>query len=191
MRLILLMSLGAAWAAPALAADAPADGQAAAEPPVCTTVTTVVRRGDVVLSSNATTRCEEPTRPGGGVSLHPGAVLAAPEAVLSAPKAVFGSLSLGDGDELKLRNTAGDWRVIYDRTGDICHVTLSARTTSQGFLAREEGCRGELARAGTWIFRDGGTEILAGDGTLIVRLTGTRDQVTGSTTDGQLVTLQR
>jgi hypothetical protein len=191
MRLILLLSMAAAWAAPALAADAPPTDQPAAEPPVCTTVTTVVKRGEVMLSSSSVTKCEATPHPGGGVELHPGAMLKAPEAVLGAPAAVFGSISLGSGDELRLKNTAGDWRVVYDRSGDICHVTLSARTTSAGFWAHGQGCKGALRDAGAWTFRDGATEILTADGRLIVRLTGTRDQVTGSTADGDAVTLQR
>ena len=189
MRLTGLLALSVLGAAPAFAADAPAAGALAAEPPVCTTVTTVVKRGDVVLSTNSMTRCEDTARPGGG--LHPGAMLAAPEAVFSAPAAVFGSISLGHGDELSLRNTAGDWRVIDNRTGDICHLVLSARTTQAGFLARVDGCRGELAQAGAWTYRDGGTEVLRPDGRLIVRLTGTRDQITGATAGGDALTLQR
>jgi hypothetical protein len=188
MRVALLLAVPVLGTAPAFAADAPAAGPPAAEPAVCTTVTTVVKRGEVVLSTNSTTRCEEPGRPGGGISLNPGAV---PEAVLAAPKAVFGSLSLGDGDELKLKNTAGDWRVIYDRTGDICHLTLSARTTQAGFLAHGQGCKGALRGAGAWVFHDGATEILTADGKLIVRLAGTRDQVSGATADGDQITLQR
>ena len=191
MRLVLLLAVSVLGAAPALAADAPPPDQAAALPPVCTTVTTVVKRGDVVLSSNSTTKCEDAAHPGGGLNIHPGSMLAAPEAVLAAPAAVFGSLSLGQGDELRLKNTAGDWRVIYERTGDICHLNLSARTNQAGFLARGQGCKGALGQAGAWTFRDGATEILRPDGQMIVRLTGTRDQVTGSTTEGDAVTLQR
>ena len=190
MRLIFVLA-ASALAAPAFAADAPV-AEAPAGPPVCTTVTTVVKRGEVVLSTNSTTKCEEPSRPGGGINLHPGAVLAAPEAVLAAPAAVFGSMSLGgDGDALKLKNTAGDWRVIYDRSGDICHLTLSARTNQSGFLAHGQGCKGELGHAGAWVFHEGATEILTADGKLIVRLTGTRNEVAGQTADGDAVTLQR
>ncbi|HEY5411049.1 MAG TPA: AprI/Inh family metalloprotease inhibitor [Caulobacteraceae bacterium] len=191
MRLALLFAVTALGSASAFAADAPPPDRAAAPLPVCTTVTTVVKRGDVVLSSNSTTKCEDAAHPGGGINLHPGSMLAGPEAVLAAPAAVFGSLSLGQGDELRLKNTAGDWRVIYDRTGDICHLTLSARTNQTGFLARSQGCKGALGRTGAWIFRDGATEILRADGGLIVRLVGTRDQITGSTADGEAVTLQR
>ncbi len=191
MRLILLFAVSALGTASAFAADSPPADQAATPPPVCTTVTTVVKRGEVVLSSNSTTKCEDAAHPGGGLNLHPGAMLAAPEAVLAAPAAMFGSFSMGQGDELRLKNTAGDWRVIYDRTGDICHLTLGARTNQVGFLARSEGCKGALGRAGAWTFRDGATEILRADGGLIVRLVGTRDQITGSAADGDTVTLQR
>ena len=191
MRSILWLAVSVLAAAPAFAADVSAEGQPAAEPPVCTTVTTVVKRGEVVLSTASTTTCQDPAHPGGGINLHAGAMLAAPEAVLAAPAHVFGSISMGQGDELRLKNTAGDWRVVYDRSGDICHLTLGARTNQTGFLARSHGCKGALADAGAWVFHDGATEILTADGKVIVRLNGTRDQVTGSTTDGDSVTLQR
>jgi hypothetical protein len=191
MRLIWLLAVSTLAAAPAFAADAPAADQPAAEPPVCTTVTTVVKRGEVVLSNTSTTTCQNSAHSGGAINLHAGAMLAAPEAVLAAPARVFGSLSMGQGDELRLKNTAGDWRVVYDRTGDICHLTLSARTNRSGFLARSHGCKGALGDAEAWVFHDGATEILTGDGRLIVRLSGTRDQVSGSTADGEAVTLQR
>lgn len=186
MRLVALLALSVLAAAPALAADAPPVGAAAAEPPVCTTVTTVVKRGDVVLSTNSTTRCEDAAHPGGGINLG-----AAPEAVLSAPTAVLGAMAFGHGDLLTARNTAGDWRVMNSRTGDVCHLTLSVRTNQAGFVARGSGCRGELAQAGAWTYRDGGAELLKSDGGLIVRLTGRRDQLQGSTEGGDALTLQR
>ena len=190
MRLVLLFALSAVWAAPALAADAPPTGsEPAAELPVCTTVTTVVKRGEVVLSTNSTTRCEEAGR--AGIGLHPGKVLAAPESVLAAPAALFGSVSLGHGDRLRLKNTAGDWRVIDRRTGAVCHLVLSVRTNAAGFVARGEGCHGEIGEARAWTFRDGAAEVLRADGRLIVRLTGSREEIAGSTADGDTLTLQR
>ncbi len=189
MRLVGLLALSVLWAAPALAADAAPAGAPAAEPPVCTTVTTVVKRGDVVLSTNSTTRCEDAAHPGGGI--HPGAMLAAPEAMLSAPTAVLGIVAFGNGELLTARNTAGDWRVVNSRTGEVCHVTFSVRTTQAGYLARSSGCRGELAHAGAWTYRDGGAEVLKPDGELIVRLTGTRDQLKGATGGGDALTLMR
>ncbi len=191
MRLMCLFALSAMAAVPAFAAGAPGADHPAAEPPVCTTVITVVKRGEVVLSTGSTTRCEDAAHPGGGINLHPGAMLAAPEAVLAAPAALFGSIPAGHGDALRLKNTAGDWRVIYDRTGDICHLALSARTNQTGFLARAQGCKGAMHDAGAWVFNEGATEILTADGKLIVRLTGTRDQISGATVDGAAVTLQR
>ena len=189
MRLVLLLAVSALETAPALAADAPSTGSPTAPPPICTTVTTVVKRGDVVLSTNSTTRCEDAAHPGGGI--RPGSVLAAPEAVLSAPTAMLGVIAFGNGDLLTARNTAGDWRVVNSRTGDVCHLTLSVRTTQAGFAARGSGCRGELGQAGAWTYRDGAAEVLRPDGRLIVRLTGRRDQLTGSTEVGDTLTLQR
>ncbi len=187
MRLVTLLSLSAVWAAPALAADAPAP--AAGQPPVCTTVTTVVKRGDVVLSTNSTTRCEDAAHPGGGFNA--GSLLAAPGAVLSAPASVLGSLGSGNGDQLTARNTAGDWRAVDRKSGDVCHMMLSVQTTSAGYVARPSACRGALAKAHAWTYRDGAAELLAADGGAIVRLTGTRDLLTGATDDGDVLTLQR
>ncbi len=189
MRLAGLLALLVFATAPAFAADAPSVGAPAAEPPVCTTVTTVVKRGEVVLSTNSTTRCEDAAHPGGGI--HPGAMLAAPEAVLSAPTAMLGAMAFGNGDLLTARNTAGDWRVVNGRTGDVCHLTFSVRTNQAGFVARSSGCRGELGEAGAWTYRDGAAEVLRPDGRLIVRLTGRRDLIQGATERGDALTLQR
>jgi hypothetical protein len=192
MRLVLLSVLLAGAAGPALAADAPSPAPAAApEPPICTTVTTVVKRGDVVLSTNSTTKCEAAEHPGGGISIHPGEVLAAPAKVFTAPAVAVDAIFQGHGDLLTQKNSAGDWRVVNSRTGDVCRLILSVRTTNAGFAARVEGCRGELAHAGAWTYRDGGTEVLGHDGKMIVRLTGTRDLVKGSTVEGDALTLQR
>ena len=190
MRLGLLLALSAVWAAPALAADAPASAAArAAEPPVCTTVTTVVKRGEVVLSTNTTTRCEDPAHPGGG--LNAGALLAAPAAVFSAPVSVLGAIGSGNGDLLTAKNTAGDWRAVDRRTGEVCHLALSVQTTGAGYVARPSGCRGPLAKVHAWTYRDGAAELLTADGGAIVRLTGTRDLLTGATGDADVLTLQR
>lgn len=189
MRLVLLLALSAGWAAPALAADAPSSGAAATEPPVCTTVTTVVKRGEVVLSTNSTTRCEDPAHPGAGFNA--GSLLAAPGAVLSAPASVLSSLGSGNGDLLTARNTAGDWRAVDRRSGEVCHMMLSVQTTSAGYVARPSACRGPLAKAHAWTYRDGAAELLGSDGGVVARLTGTRDLLTGSTDDGDVLTLQR
>ena len=190
MRLGLLLALSVVWSVPALAADAPPTASAApAEPPVCTTVTTVVKRGDVVLSTNSTTRCEDRAHPGGG--LNPGALLAAPAAVFSAPVSVLAAVGAGNGDLLTARNTAGDWRAVDRHTSDVCHMVLSVQTAAAGYVARPSGCRGPLAKAHAWTYRDGAAELLTSDGGAIVRLTGTRDLLTGSTDDGDVLTLQR
>ena len=189
MRLSFLFAVSALGTASAFAAEAPPADQAAAPPPICTTVTTVVKRGDVILSTNSTTRCEDAAHPGGGFL--PSSVLGAPEAVLSAPTAMLGAIAFGNGDLLTARNAAGDWRVVNSRTGDVCHLTLSVRTTQAGFVARGSGCHGELGQAGAWTYRDGAAEVLRPDGRHIVRLNGRRDQLTGITEDGDSLTLQR
>jgi hypothetical protein len=187
MRLIFLLGLTALGTAPAFAADAPAP--AAPAPPICTTTTTVVKQGEVVLSTSTKTTCQDAERPGGGIN--PGAVLEAPVAVLNAPGKMFDALGSGHGDLLQQKNTAGDWRVVNSRTGDVCHLTLSVRTTSAGYATRADGCRDELAHIGAWTYRDGAAELLNSDGGLIVRLTGTRDLLHGQTAEGAAITLQR
>ncbi len=186
MRLAGLIAVSLLAAASALAADAP---PAPAEPPICTTVTTVVKRGEVVLSTNATTRCEDPAHPGSG--LNAGSLLAAPAAVFNAPAGLLGSLGSGNGDMLTVRNTAGDWRAVDRRSGDVCHLMLSVQTTGAGFRARGASCRGPLGEARAWTYRDGAAELLRADGGLIARLDGTRDLLSGSTPDGDVLTLQR
>ncbi len=189
MRLILSLAVSLTWAAPALAADAPPAAPATAEPPICTTVTTVVKRGEVVLSTGSTTRCEDAAHAGGGLTA--GALLSAPAAVLSAPASVLGSLGSGNGDLLTARNTAGDWRAVDRKSGDVCHLVLSVQTAAAGYVARPSGCRGPFASAHAWTYRDGAAELLRTDGAAIVRLTGTRDLLTGRTEDGDVLTLQR
>ena len=180
MRLAALLVLAALQGASALAADAPPPTPAAAEPPICTTTTVVERRGDVVLSTRTSTKCEDPNAPPG---LNPAAVLAAPAAML-------GALAGSGGDGLTPKNTAGDWRVVDGRTGDVCHLVLSVRTTAAGFVARGATCPRPLREAEAWIYRDGAAEVMAPGGRLIVRLTGTRDQLSGAA-DGDVLTLQR
>ena len=192
MRLISLIALAAATASQAAAADAPASATVAgAEPPICTTTTTVVKRGDVVLSSTSATKCEEVPQAQGG-SIRPSALLAAPRAVASAPAAIFGSISLGgSGEELTLRSVPADWRVIEARGEQVCHLILNARSGPAGFAARTEGCRGALAKSSAWIFSDGEVDVLGRDGALIVKLTGNRAHLSGSTVDGDSLELQR
>ena len=187
MRLADLIALSVLAAGSALAADAPPP--APAEPPICTTVTTVVKRGEVVLSTNSATRCEDPAHPGSG--LNAASLLAAPAAVFNAPASLLGSLGSGNGDLLTVRNTAGDWRAVDRHSGDVCHVVLSVQTTSAGFVARGSGCHGPLGEAKAWTYREGAAELLRADGRLIARLAGTRDLLSGSTPDGDVLTLQR
>ena len=182
------MRLSLLFAVPVLVAT-PAAAAPVAEPPICTTVTTVVKRGEVVLSTNSTTNCEDPAHPGGGIN--PGAMLQAPVAVLTAPSKVFDALGAGNGDLLTQKNTAGDWQVVNSRTGDVCHLTLSVRITQAGYAARGAGCRGEIAAAQAWTYRDGAAEVLKSDGAVIARLTGTRDLLKGSTEGGDTLTLHR
>jgi hypothetical protein len=190
MRLVLLIALAAATAGQAAAADAPASLPGArAEPPVCTTTTTVVRRGDVVLSTTSSTKCEDASSAQGG--FHPSAILAAPRAVAAAPAALFGSLAFGNGEELTLRNAAADWRVIDERSEQVCHLVLNARSAPSGFAARSVGCSGALAGASAWTFNDGAVDVAGKDGALIVRLSGDRTRLAGSTVDGASLQLQR
>lgn len=191
MRLALLIALAAAPAAPAFAQDAPASG-VDVDAPICTTTTVVIKRGDVVLSSSSNTRCETPPPARGqGGGQRPGAALRAPEAVLRAPEALASSFAMGHGEELTLRNSPADWRVIEHPGEQVCHLVLNARSGPEGLLARSHHCRGALSHASTWSFQDGSVEVKAADGAIIVRLTGDRMRLFGDTADGGSVELQR
>ena len=70
-------------------------------------------------------------------------------------------------------------------------MVLSVQTTAAGFVARGSGCHGPLGEAKAWTYREGAAELLRADGRLIARLAGTRDLLSGSTPDGDVLTLQR
>ena len=184
----LVLTFGLALlAAPALAqAPAPAGAApAAAEPPVCTTVTTVVKKGDVVLSTKSETKCERtPGERGSGEGgVHPGEILGS----IGSP---FGSLFTST-PTLQEKEARGDWRVVERGNLRVCHAVLMSETNAQGRRVRTSDCIGPLARAAAWKLEDNSVGIYGKDGALVVRLTGDRNRLAGQTADGQPVTLQR
>lgn len=189
MRLALTIALATLAALPAAGAFAADAGAPDAGAPICTTTTVVVKRGDVVLSTASTTHCEKATAH--SAAAHADAVIKASETVLKTPDALLGSLTFGSGEALSLKNAPADWRVIDVRSGDVCHLVLNARPGASGLPARSEGCRGALARAATWRFQDGSVDVLAADGSRIVKLDGDRRQLSGQAADGDRLELQR
>jgi hypothetical protein len=173
MRVLVLSCSLALLAAPALAQpQAPA---APAEPPVCTTTTTVVKRGEVVLSTKTETRCEgEP-----GAGLHP-------EAVLGSLGSIFSS-----SPSLEAKEARGDWRVVEAGNRRICHVMLMSQAGALGRRVRTSDCIGPAGRAAAWKLEDNSVGLYGEDGALVVRLTGDRNRLAGATAGGEEVTLQR
>src|SRR4051812_19799082 len=139
MRLALVLAVSL-LAAPALAQPA-----AAADEPICTTVTTVVKKGEVVLSTNTTTRCE---RQKGAAGL-PGAAEAAAEPFREA-EGVLGGL-FGPA-ELKPRQVRGDWKVVQG--AHVCHLILMSEITPQGRKVRAVGCAAPVSGATAWKLED-------------------------------------
>jgi hypothetical protein len=159
----------------AAASTAAAQPAPAPEPPVCTTVTTVVKKGDVVLSTSSKTTCEAPKGEGG----HGGGVLKAPEAVLAAPAVALGSV-LGGSQEMKVRQVRGEWKTVLPGSSRVCHLMLLQETTDLGRGVRATDCAAPLSRAAAWKLEDNAVTLYGKDGALIVRLTGDPSRLSGA-----------
>ena len=159
MRCVAVCILLLVFASAASAQPAPA---APAEPPVCTTVTTVVKKGDVVLSTSSRTTCDGARGEG----------LKAPEAVLAAPAEALASVFGGSG-ELKPRQVRGEWRSLSPGADRVCHVVLMQETTDLGRKVRTTNCpRPPLNGAAAWKLEDNAVALYGKGGGLLVRLTG-------------------
>ncbi len=166
----------------AQASAQPAPAPEARPDRLCTTTTTVVKRGDVVISTASSTRCEG--EPGAGGGLNAGAVLAAPEGL-------FKSLSSGGGVTASPKNVRGDWRTIEPGSPRVCHLFLTSQATEAGLRVRTTDCRGPLARAANWRFENDAAVLYAADGGVVAKLRGEREALRGQTNDGSQVSLQR
>ena len=166
-------------------AEAPlaATARGAAPVQICTTTTTVVRRGDVVVSNTSATRYEAAR---GGSAAH--AVFSAPGA---AVKSVLGfGILAGGGDGATASNIRGEWLVADVQTGGVCHLSLTSQAAAAGFQARSTGCAPPMSRVEAWTF-DNGEVLLHGGGDFVLRLAGTRDRMAGVTDTGGRFELMR
>ena len=155
------------------AAAQPAPQPTASEPPVCTTTTTVVRRGEVVLSTETRTRCDDGKD---GLALDPSGLL--------------GSL-LGGSAALEMKDVRGDWRMVEAGSGRVCRFTLMSATSPLGRRVRAVDCRGPLVRAAGWKLEDDSVGLYQADGALLARLKGDKARLTGLARPGEAIELQR
>ncbi len=173
MRMFLALAVALALpAAPAFAADAP-------PAPICVTTTTVVRQGDVVLSTDTKTKCNKPGE-GGGLDLNidGGAVGGALGGLLSAPKFDVGA-------------AGGDWQTVQRGSSGVCKLRLLRKPGAAGRGVLTYGCTGALASAKTWTLENDAAVLRKADGAKILRLTGDRVRLEGRLGDGTEVVLKR
>ncbi len=189
-RPLVLATILAALAARAQADPAdPGAAQSAGER-TCTTVTTVVKRGEVVLSSTSTTRCEGDPKPGGGPRA--GDILKAPAAALGAvPDQLLKSLGESGGDRANPKNVRGDWRWVEPGSNGVCRIFLTSQATDAGLRVRTDGCHGPLKQAANWRFDEDAVVLYRTDGGIVVRLHGRRDALQGDAEDGSAISMDR
>ena len=202
MRILGLAALLVVSAAPAFAQEASAAAPLPSDR-ICTVTTTVVRRGDVILSSRTNTECEagpsQPrgseksgdvsqggggeTRSGGGFHPNPGAILEG----LHPSNAVKAIVT---DRELKARELWGDWTV-EKGSRQVCRVTLWAKGAGEVRPFQTTGCAGPITQATIWMMGDNGITLRDPKGAVIVELTGRADYLTGVTAAGDAIRLTR
>ncbi len=186
--LVLVLSAGAVRAQDAAPA---APSPAAVEPPTCTITTVVVKKGDVVLSSNSTTKCvkpgEKPAEGGAGGGLF-GGVAAVPGAVLKP--LLNGPSLLASPPDMEMRHMTGVWQTVRGPRKS-CQVVLLTQTTPLGRGVRAGSCTGVLGRAKGWKVEDKDVVMVDQAGAVLARLQGDRDRISGVADDGELLVLQR
>ena len=180
-----LLAMAAAGAR-ADAETAPEATAPAAPVQICTTTTTVVRRGDVVVSTASTTRCEDEATANSRAAR---AVFNAPDA---AVKSVFGSgIIAGGGNGASAANVRGDWRVVDVKTQDVCLLFLTSQPAAGGFHVRNDGCKRPISQVAAWTFDNGDVLLHAGGGDVLLRLMGNRDHMAGVSDAGARFELLR
>jgi Protease inhibitor Inh len=115
---------------------------------------------------------------------------AAPTApAATAPTAPAGEQVASAAVDLKVSNVVGGWRA--SGATEPCQMMISQTKTGQGFRAAPRRCTGELQKLASWqlagkmmVFYDEG-------GNVIARLFGTGSGLSGQTTGGQSITLNR
>jgi hypothetical protein len=185
-----ILAAGAAHAGPL-----PAGHKAAGEP-VCTTVTTVVRRGDVVLSTTSQTRCEEDQAAGQAPAA--GAFSSAQARPHAPAVQVFGAVSSpiakvfgGQDTALKPRDVLGIWSALQLGEADACRVQMMREVAANGFKVSTSGCKGTLARAKVWKFEETQALLYDASGSPVARLVGDRQHLSGVLVDGRQLNLIR
>ena len=195
MRLCFMICAMAVLAGGAQARILPLGAKAAkaADERVCTTTTTVVRRGDVVLSTSSATHCENesgeagPTSPAGPAS-SPGA----PGPDLGPRGSGVATWLLGAPPSgLKPRDVLGVWTAIERGKTNACTVRMTREVSAGGFRVVAGGCHGVLGGAAAWRFDQTEAGLYGADGVLLARLTGDREQLTGALADGGLLNFTR
>jgi hypothetical protein len=163
--------------------------------PVCTTVTTVVRRGDVVLSTTSSTHCEEergqaPGPTGAAAPGRPASGSGAVQTFGGSPSMIakmFGAQDPG----LKPRDVLGIWSAIERGQQDACRVQMMREPSANGFRVLTIGCKGALAHATAWKFDETQAALYDARGGLVAKVGGDRQHLSGLLVDGHAVNLIR
>jgi hypothetical protein len=176
-------------------ADAAPKGTAAADLPICTTTTVVVKRGDVVLSTTSSTRCEaaKGQPPATAEAAPAGQAAAAAPQPAPAPRETFARapiFSLGTAG-LKPREVLGDWWVVEPGQHFACRVALSKEVSADGFRVLTYGCRGGLKAVVAWKFEETQVGLYGADGAAVAKLAGDKDHLSGPTDGGDVLRLTR
>jgi hypothetical protein len=165
---------------------------------VCVTTTTVVRRGDVVLSTTSNTRCEDDhSQATAGPAASPSAPAAAAGASPASPARPFGEPSVlasffgARPVELTPRDVLGVWTALERGREDGCQVRMTREAFSGGFRVLASGCRGPFHAATAWRFDGATANVYRADGTLLSKLTGDKAHLAGPLPDGGAVDLTR
>lgn len=193
LQLFIAALLLGAGAGAAQAADKPAKSD---DQRICVTTTTVVKRGDVVLSTSSNTRCEDDRgRPQAEAQSPPvaseGAAAPSPAARgLVGPSnlaSFFGARPVG----LTPRDVLGVWTALERGKENACRVQMTREAFSGGFRVLTSGCRGALAVAKAWKFDGSTAQVYAADGTLLASMTGDKEHLAGALPDGGVVDMSR
>jgi hypothetical protein len=170
---------------------------------VCTTVTTVVRRGSTVLSTTSSTRCDEDKGQAAAATRAPEPAVAQaasppradpivpPSGSLESSRSLASSLFGLGTPGLKPRDVLGEWSALEPGAAFACRVRLTRETFSGGYRVFTSGCRGPIGAASAWRFEETVAGLYGPDGGPIAKLAGDKKRLAGKTPDGQLVELTR
>lgn len=89
---------------------------------------------------------------------------------------------------------AGDWQIIdsrYSSGAQPCQLSLQRERQQEQYLLEKENCGGDLAGVSGWSIDDGQMSLLDGSGTALARLGGNQRRMSGNTSSGSPVILER